>query len=56
MNFCLKEVLELEEMAEEEEDLRLNVIVVIWVCGGVVVMGVGWRLRDREVEQGGSEL
>ena len=28
VNFCLKEVLELEEKMEEEEDLGLEVIVV----------------------------
>ena len=39
VNLCLKEVLDLEEKMEEEEDLRLKVIVVIWVWGAVVVMG-----------------
>jgi len=33
-NFCLKEVLELEEKMEEE-DLISEVIVVVWVRGGV---------------------
>ena len=32
MNRCLKEVLELEEKTEEE-DLRLEGIVVVWVWG-----------------------
>jgi len=42
VNFCFKEVLELEEKMEEEEDLGLDVIVVIWVCSRVVIMEVVW--------------
>ena len=33
-NFCLKEVLELEEKMEEEEDLGLEVIVAVWMGRG----------------------
>ena len=53
MNFCLKEVLELEEKMEEEEDLRLKVIVVIWVCGRGVIMGSCSVVRR---ERGGLRL
>ena len=39
MNFCLKEVLELEEKTDEE-DLRLEVIVAGWRLDGVWTSGV----------------
>jgi hypothetical protein len=56
VNFCLREVLELEEKVEEEEDLGLEVIVVIRVCGRVVVMGgCSVTRRERKVGWGGSE-
>lgn len=38
MNFCLKEVLELEE--KTDEDLRLEVIVAGWRLDGVWTLGV----------------
>ena len=43
MNFCLREVLELEErMEEEEEDLGPDVMMEIWVRGRVVVEMARW--------------
>lgn len=38
VNFCLKEVLELEE---KMEDLELEGIVKVWACGGLFVSKEG---------------